>query len=268
MKQSILTLIAIIVVITAINCDTAQQRQTAGKSSMIASTSGSRSSGSRGVVSETKERVSFQTSDGIVIVGSLFTTGSASSPVVICLHMWRSDRTAYDELASRFIEQNVAVLSFDMRGWGESTKRANGQSVEPDRRAEEDIGAAIRFLRASNKLDANRIGLIGASYGGSNALIYAAKHREIKAVALLSPGLNYFNVLPTEPAIVEYGDRPLLSIASKEDGRSVEAVKLYQSKKASNHDVVLYENFGHGTSMLKGKAEVIQKLVKFFNQHL
>ena len=103
------------------------------------------------------------------------------------------------------------------------------------------------------------IGIVGASYGSSNAIIYAAADPAIRTVVLLSPGLNYFNELPTEDAVKKFKGRPLLAVASSEDLRSVETVDAYKAAVPSMQ-VQMYENAGHGTDILDagvGLADVI-----------
>jgi len=118
------------------------------------------------------------------------------------------------------------VLAIDGRGFGESVKTTDGKSISPSRTDEAvkamlgDVGAAFDFLSKQKNVDPNKIGVVGASYGSSLALIYAADNPKVAAVALLSPGLNYFGNMPTEPAVKKYGNRPLYLIAAEDDPES------------------------------------------------
>ncbi|MCZ7556658.1 MAG: alpha/beta fold hydrolase [Bacteroidia bacterium] len=195
-----------------------------------------------------EEEVTFTTSDGVRISGTLYTAGS-KAPAVLCLHQWRSDRASFAGLARTLQAAGITVLAIDMRGYGGSTRTSGGASVRPDRKARADVEASIAFMRQHASVDPARIGIIGASYGSSNALQYAAADSRIKTLVLLSPGLNYFNELPTEDAARTWGARPLLAVASSEDVRSVETLQAY-AKLASGAQTQLYENAGHGTDML------------------
>ncbi|NOY06550.1 MAG: alpha/beta fold hydrolase [Chlorobi bacterium] len=214
------------------------------------------------------ERVSFTTADGVVIVGTLYRAEGTKNPAIVCLHQWRSDRSSYDDVAESLRREGFTVLAIDQRGYGESIQTADGQPVRPDRRIQEDVRAAVGFVRAQKGVMKNNIGLLGASYGASNAIIYAADHPEIRAVVLLSPGLNYFNILPTLDAVRKYGKRPLLAVASSEDVRSVEAVREYAKVKTENYESKIYENAGHGTSMFASARDLLPRLVGFFKQNL
>jgi len=212
------------------------------------------------------ENVRFTTSDGVVITGTLFPAG-ANAPTVLCLHQWRSDRASFDELARKLQAAGYTVLTIDMRGYGGSTKTVDGKPVRTDRKAQPDVTAAISFLRAHKSVDANRIAIIGASYGSSNAIQYAARDAAIKSVVLLSPGLNYFNELPTEDAVKIWGSRPMLAVASSEDVRSVETLQAYSSI-ASRVQVQQYDNAGHGTDILRAGVGLDALILDFLKKNL
>jgi pimeloyl-ACP methyl ester carboxylesterase len=205
-----------------------------------------------------EEEVDFTTSDGVRISGTLYTAGS-KAPAVLCLHQWRSDRASFAALARNLQAAGFTVLAIDMRGYGGSTRTSGGASVRPDRKAKADVEAAIAFMRKNASVDPARIGIIGASYGSSNALQYAAGDSRIKTLVLLSPGLNYFNELPTEAAARSWGARPMLAVASSEDVRSVETLQAY-AKLASGTQTQLYDNAGHGTDMLSS-ARGLDRLI-------
>jgi len=212
------------------------------------------------------QTVTIEAPDGVKLVGSLFDSGKPNSPALLLLHQWQSDRHSYDEFAKREQSKGFVVLAIDGRGFGESTKKADGTSVTAGRSDADvkamlgDVDAAIGFLKKQKNVDATAIGIVGASYGSSLAIIYAADHPEIKAVALLSPGLNYFGNMATEPAVQKYGDRPLYLLASVDDKESFEAVgrlnPIVGGRAKYGQTIHPEKEAGHGTSLLKvGGAE-------------
>ncbi len=213
------------------------------------------------------QTVNFTTRDGVVITGTLYASSKASAPTVLCLHQWRSDRSSYAGLATSLRTAGYTVLAIDLRGYGGSTKNSSGKTVRPDREVRPDIEAALKFLRTHKAVNPDRIGIVGASYGSSNAIIYAAGDRKIKAVALLSPGLNYFSVLPTEGPVKAYAPRPLLAVASSEDLRSVEAVKAY-AQLDSGTSTRLFDNAGHGTDILQADVGLEKLILDFLAENL
>ena len=218
------------------------------------------------VAAQGAETVHFTTSDGVRIEGSFYAAGS-SAPAVLCLHQWRSDRSSFAGLAEQLQAAGYSVLTIDMRGYGGSTRTEAGKRIRPDRKAQKDIEAAMGFLRAQKSVNPSRIGIIGASYGSSNAIIYAGGEPAVKAVVLLSPGLNYFNELPTEDAVRAYGSRPLLVVASSEDLRSVETVDAYAGLAGGMQSHV-YENAGHGTDILAASVGLDREILAFLKKNL
>lgn len=205
------------------------------------------------------QTVSITSPDGVILVGSLFGSDKPSSPALLLLHQWDSDRHSWDDFAKQLQGDGFVVLAIDGRGFGESIKKTDGSTVAEGRTEADvkamlgDVDAAFNYLSKQNNVDPNRVGIIGASYGSSLALIYAADHPNVAAVALLSPGLNYFNNMQTEPAITSYGTRPAFLAAAKDDPESFNAVtRLSELTSEPNRAMaVSVEKGGHGTALLK-----------------
>jgi dienelactone hydrolase len=233
------------------------------------SAGGQRVPGSAEVLSavQSGKRVTMTTSDNVVIVGTLYASGTKAA-VVLCLHQWRSERSHFDGLASSLQKQGYTVLSIDMRGHGESVKKKDGSTVAPDRNAIPDVRAALAFLKSEPSADASRVAIVGASYGSSNAIMYAALDPAIKAVALLSPGLNYFNVLPIEPALAQFARGALLAVASAEDLRSVEAVEKIKGLAKTDLTTKIFDNAGHGTDILEANVGLQEMISQFLKKNL
>jgi alpha-beta hydrolase superfamily lysophospholipase len=209
--------------------------------------------------------VSFGTQKGVMIIGDLYLPEKTPAPAVLALHQWSSTRGSYKELAKALRNEGFVVLAIDGPGFGDSTTGADGK-VEPDWILTDAVDAAIDQLESQPAVDALRIGLLGASYGASNALIYAADNPgDVRSVALLSVGLNYHDVLPTEPAMKKYGDRPMLMVAARDDADSSAATeKLASLARSPKHEVRIYDAGGHGTALLAGSTGGIDLVKSFF----
>lgn len=114
-----------------------------------------------------------------------------------------------------------------------------------------DVDAAITFLQKQQNVDPTRIGMVGASYGSSLAIIYAADHPDIRVVALLSPGLNYFGNMPTRPAVEKYGTRDLVMIAASGDAESAKALDGLTIGTPRHGFMKLPVGSYHGTDLFK-----------------
>lgn len=108
------------------------------------------------------------------------------APCIIALHGLEGDKDSgkWPIIASRLLEGGYACLRFNFRGCGEGAERSDGLFEDTTLTSRiEDYRAALRFLRESGRVDPNRIGVIGSSFGGMVAI--AAQER-VKAIVTIS----------------------------------------------------------------------------------
>ena len=257
------------------------QSQTAPNSSdkINSNASSNNANGANQSNSQTKiaepQAVKFVSEGNVEIVGTFYESPQPNSPAVLLLHQFNSDRKSYDEFARRLQAKGFGVLAIDGRGFGESVKTTDGASVAPARTDEAvkgmkaDVGAAFGNLSEMKNVDAARIGIVGASYGSSLAIIYAAENKQIRAVALLSPGLNYFGNLPIQDAVKNYGDRNLLVVAAEDDKESADSVKKLKSAVVNaKYETQIYPKGGHGTGIFAAKVGLEDLLEQFLTKSL
>lgn len=221
------------------------------------------------------QTVKFESADKVEIVGTFYESPKANSPAVLMLHQWQSNRAAFGEFARRIQAKGFGVLAIDGRGFGDSTKTADGTRVAADRGDETvkgmkaDVDNAFQFLAKQKNVNPMRIGIVGASYGSSLAMIYGAENKDVAAVVLLSPGLNYFGNLPIEDAVKNYGDRPLLLVAAEDDKESAATVKkLKASVSNERYETHIYRSGGHGTELFVTKVGLEDLLDNFLTKSL
>jgi pimeloyl-ACP methyl ester carboxylesterase len=209
------------------------------------------------------EAVTFATSDGWEIYATYWNAGEGK-PAALLLHMLPADRRSYDDFGSRLAAAGFNVLALDSRGHGESLKH-NGKverytdfGDDEHRSSVADVAAAKTFL-AGKGADTSRTVIVGASIGANFALNHAASDADVRAVVLLSPGLNYHGVM-TADAMSAYGDRPAYLVASEEDSYSADSVgKLHEI--AGGAELVLFKDAGHGTNIFKAEPSFVDTLV-------
>lgn len=221
------------------------------------------------------QRITFESADKVEIVGTFYQSVKENSPAVLMLHQWESNRQSYDEFAKRLQAKGFGVLAIDGRGFGESVKTTDGKTVASSRTDEavkgmkSDVGAAFDFLAKQKNVDAGKIGIVGASYGSSLAIIYAAENAKVKAVALLSPGVNYFGNMPIENAVKNYGNRALLLVAADDDKESADLVrKLKSAGEGEKYEVKIFDKGGHGTGIFQAKVGLEDLLEAFLTKSL
>ncbi|UCH79455.1 MAG: alpha/beta fold hydrolase [Candidatus Coatesbacteria bacterium] len=216
------------------------------------------------------EEVSFPTADGWEIHATYWEAGEGL-PAVVLLHMLPADRTSYAAFGAQLAAAGFNVLALDSRGHGESlnhrgeTRRYQDFSDDDHRSSVADVAAAKEFL-ASRGAEAAKLGLVGASIGANFALNYAAGDGDVRAVVLLSPGLDYHGVTTAE-ALMAYGERPVYLVASEADSYAAESVgKLHEM--AGHADFQLFTNAGHGTQIFDAEPAFRDTLVAWLGDHV
>jgi dipeptidyl aminopeptidase/acylaminoacyl peptidase len=120
------------------------------------------------------------TSDGLTLQGFLHVPESVGKHpgLVLCHGFGGSCRGAgHPELARALEQAGYVVLRFDFRGCGQSEGRRGDVIVDEEIA---DLRHAIDFLQTQPRVDASRIGVVGASLGGSVAIEVAASDARVK----------------------------------------------------------------------------------------
>jgi len=149
-----------------------------------------------------EEEVSFQSSAAVRIAGTLTRPrGRASVPAVLLVAgsgpQNRNELIAYHRpfhvWADHLTRQGFAVLRVDKRGVGDSTGDYNTSNSED---LAKDVMAGIEYLKTRSDIDAQKIGLIGHSEGGTIAAMVAARTADIAFIVMLAgPGIPAADIL-------------------------------------------------------------------------
>jgi alpha/beta superfamily hydrolase len=134
-----------------------------------------------------QETVTFPSGD-LLLSGRLhWPDGELPCPgVVVChphpLYGGTMDNPLVTGIAQILAQRDIAALRFDLRGVGRSDGSYDGGPGEAD-----DGRAALSFLEAQPRLEADRLGIAGYSFGAAVALAIAAADHRVSAVAVVSP---------------------------------------------------------------------------------
>jgi uncharacterized protein len=126
--------------------------------------------------------VSFRTPDGVRLSG--WYLPSRNGAAIAMLHGAGSTRSAVLEHAAFVTRDGYGVLLFDSRGFGES----GGVGLTSGWWGDLDIRGAIDFLTRQPDVDPARIGILGLSMGGEEAIAAAASDPRIQAVVAEGAG--------------------------------------------------------------------------------
>lgn len=129
--------------------------------------------------------VSF-TSDGLTLEGVLHLPDSTPAPGLVVCHphpqyggdMWNNVVSAVCQTAN---ESGIAALRFNFCGTGGSAGAYDGGRGE-----QQDVAAALSYLRSLAEIDAGRVALAGYSFGAGVALRAAAGDTGLIALIAIS----------------------------------------------------------------------------------
>ncbi len=207
---------------------------------------------------EGRPSVDLLTADGIPITGDYYRPLAEQAPGVVLMHGTNRTRADWQLLAWRMMELGFATLAIDLRGAGES----GGQPDDPNRLA--DVAAAVDFLQAQAEVNPNDILLVGENDGSWWALKYASEHPDIRAVALITPGIRADHAL-LRGVMEAYGNRPLFIAVSDNpaigDENAVRAAQLLNELAAGPHELVTLDDNAWGVGLLMQENGLAARLL-------
>jgi len=118
----------------------------------------------------------FRTADGVRLSG--WYVASRNGAAVALLHGAHSTRSAVLDQAVVLAGRGFGVLLFDARGHG----RSAGRGMEFGWYGDEDVAGAVSFLVSQPDVRGGRVGVVGMSMGGEEAIGAAAADPRIRAV--------------------------------------------------------------------------------------
>lgn len=136
---------------------------------------------------------SFKNSKGQKLAGVLHLPENVkNAPAIILCHGFGGDKIGKYRLRVRIARElcrnGFAVLRFDFSGHGDSDGELEDISITQEL---DDLECAISFLKSRPEVNKEKIGIAGHSLGGEIAILETAKNKELKAVVLLAPTLDY-----------------------------------------------------------------------------
>jgi dienelactone hydrolase len=213
--------------------------------------------------------VDLKASDGTILKATYFATAKPG-PGVLLLHQCNRQRKVWDELAGQLATAGINVLTFDLRGFGESggtpfdklTPQENAQ-VEAEKWPG-DIDTAFQYLVSQPGVTRDVIGVGGASCGVNNSIQTARRHpQEVKSLVLLSGGTG----LAGRRFLRQESQPPaLFAVADDDEFRPTVEIMPWLFSVAANpgKKFVHYSKGGHGSDMFAVHPELRGLIVDWY----
>ncbi len=136
------------------------------------------------VKADEKNSEIIETAPGISIDTSQYLPKKLPAPAILIAHGFGGSKESVESEAKFFASKGFVVMTWSARGFGESTGQIEMNSIESE---VADTRALISHLAKSKNvvIDAEgdpRVGIMGSSYGGANALMTASQDPRIDAV--------------------------------------------------------------------------------------
>ncbi|MCF6222678.1 MAG: alpha/beta hydrolase [Flavobacteriaceae bacterium] len=193
------------------------------------------------------ELVKFDTEDDGIIEAAFFP--SSTKKVVIFAHGAIFNKESWYFLSKKFQKENIASLSIDFRGYGNSKSGSSNKKSY-------DILGAIKYL---NNKGFKEINIVGGSMGGAAVLgALTLTKVSINKVVLMAPAGGL-------PIKSEKTDK--LFIVSKEEGMYTSVKSIYD-KSSKPKKIKIYRGSSHAQHLFKSDYadEVESLIIKFVSE--
>ena len=209
----------------------------------------------------TGHAVSFRSADGRTVNGLMFEADLRPAPGVVLVPMLGRPKEDWQALGQRLSEANITALAIDFPASSvpDNPRIALGWAT--------DVRAAVDFLVSRPETRSGTVAVAGASLGATIAAIEAAGDSRVRALALLSPTLEYRGVHLESP-MRQYGARPVLLASSSHDSYSARSARELAKDAPGPREVQVSDTAGHGTVLLSRDPDLARMLVEWFRRIL
>jgi pimeloyl-ACP methyl ester carboxylesterase len=210
--------------------------------------------------------ITFESEDGVALAGRLFGPEGANAGVVLA-HMYPADQSSWYRFADRLAGDGYRVVTFDFRGYCPGGDAGCSQGEKRVADMWQDVLGAMQTLRDEG---VTRIGLIGASMGGTASLVAASREGEdVEAIVTLSAPTS-FEGLEAGPDAVSQVTGAKLFIAGHADVPAAEAVDVLYGQALQPKRPVILTTDDHGTDILSGNQSGIAttEILRWLDRYL
>ena len=212
----------------------------------------------------------FQGSDGVNLKGSYYDPGRPG-PGLLLVHQCNLDRSSWDNLANDLASAGVHVVTFDLRGFGESEGEpmSGAESFRTlIQKAPGDVDAAYTHLMNQQGVDKSRVAVGGASCGVMLSATLATRRPEIKTLVMLSGPAGD----AAASHIKQTSDLAVFAAAAEADSLTPgvhEAMKATVAGSMNSSSLIkIYGGTEHGTPMFAKNPDLEPMVLSFLKSRL
>ena len=211
-----------------------------------------------------------KTSDGVNIALNLFepAAGEKKNAAVILIHQGGSDRREWIPYVEKLKSQGYVVLTYDVRGHGQSTPVADIVPLFNDPvLAPRDLEAVIAYLKEMESVNPKRVAVVGASIGGNLACVAVGKMGVKTAVAISCKKSAVFNLAGGKDMTMK--SIFFISSDGDQDGKRARwAEELYKLEKDPKRLEILAGSSKHGVHIFEDSPETFDDVLWWLKKTL
>ena len=211
-------------------------------------------------VEQTSGQIIELESDGWKLIGTLeMPEGEGPFPAVLLCHQFSRDRTVYENLAGLLRERGIASFRLDLRGHGDSSN-LGGADYGQMRTSWPDVIVGFEYLKGVEGVDAERIGVLGASYSGEAVAVAGREAGFGKAYIVMSSDLFSEESM----AAMDGSGAAWWFIAASDDGPRTPGIMERAAAASEAAELTMYETGGHGTNLFGTYPELEGQIADWF----
>lgn len=187
------------------------------------------------------------TADGLTLEAERFGAGDV---FVILAHMRPSDMGSWFSFAGLLSGEGYSAITFNFRGYGNS--EGAGFAVDTD---------VLAAVDAARRLGAEEVFLIGASMGGTGALV-AAADRDVAGVVTLSAPVEFMGA--DAASALAATDVPVLAVAAADDEPYASDARAFAAGDPGRVALLELPGRAHGTDLFFTESASLTRAILEF----
>lgn len=204
--------------------------------------------------------VTFPSADGTPLAATFYDAAPKPAPAVVLVHMLGRSREDWNATADRLEEAGVVVVALDLRGHGRSGGSNSALAPMVD-----DVRAAVAWVASRPGVRPDAVAIAGGSLGANLALLAAASEPAVRAIALISPSLDYRGVRLDAAAVKKTADRAMWLGASTQDPYALRTIKELAASPGVREQR-LSGAAAHGTNLLAADPDLARAMIDWLRR--